>query len=1337
MKTGFTTIRQLQTLGMVALVYLVAAAFPYWDAPGLNTPEPMGAYLNGVFPDKTPSGGTGGEATYAIENAFPNLTFVDPVDMIELPNRSEFLVVGLQGQIWKIGNDPSITQKQLLLDISANTVVYRDGGMLGITLHPEYGQAGSPNSEYIYVFYRYTPVDGTDNTGSAVNGYMRLSRFNLAPGSNTIDPNSEYVMIQVFDRHDWHNGGDMFFGPDGFLYLVVGDEGAARDSYGVTQQIDKWLFGGVLRIDVDQRGGDISHPIRRQPLNAGTPPSGWPDSFTQGYYIPYDNPWQDVNGGILEEFFAIGTRSPHRMTYDPPTGEIWIGDIGQGAKEEISIVAKGDNLQWPYREGDQNGFTSMPNPLIGNDKDPIYAYGRNVGRCVIGGFVYRGNRYPELKDKYFFGDHETQNVWTLTKDPNGGAPQVDFLLKVPVNGTGGKDGISSFYIDSKEYIYILDLFGTGRDGGVIHKLKRTGGGIADPPAKLSDLGVFTNMQTLETISGIIPYEVNTPLWSDRANKRRWIALPNDGSHDTPEEQITFDAEGNWQFPAGTVMIKHFDLPTNENDLSQTLKLETRFVVFTSEGDAYGLTYRWNEEGTEAFLIGVNAEESRDIAVTLANGNTFTQTWDFPSRQQCLQCHNSTADYALGVKTRQLNGRMTYPSTGETANQLETWNHLGMFNTDIASPDQLPALASLSDATTSEEMRVRSYLDANCSFCHRPNGVQGVFDARSLNALHDQQMIGAEVISNASPPGFSVVKPGDYQNSVLWMRDSSTGSDRMPPVGRNLNDDQYLNVLTSWISSLDLNGPETIAEGWYTLEVRHSGQLATVNGASTLDGTGICQSAAQNADHQQWYIQPEGNHKYRITAKHSDMVLSVQNLSPSQGVNVIQEPWTGSQEQLWYFEDTDSGYYRIRNAYNSLDLDVFEATQNDGEKLIVWKAHGRQNQQWRPIPVPTTSIEAIGETGTVSADHIWKTVSLSRTYQNPVVVAGAPTYNGGNQTTVRIQNVSANSFEIRIDEWECLDEWHVFETIPYMVVEAGTHTLTNGKLLQAGNIAAVNNSWTTQAFPNPFSEEPIVLAQCTSENEAEAVNVRIDQNNTRTTQLRLRLKERDKASGGHANETLSWIALEPGISTETMKFEAGNTGRSVKHNWYDLGFSQNYGSNRIFLAEIGSNFGGDACALRYRNLSGTQAQVFVEEEKCGDSELNHTTEEVHYLVFEEAGDILAVTTTTQASVSNSIVSPASLAEESQFEILYPAAVLAYPNPLRQTDKFLTLDIRSEQSGAIECQVFNAYGRLVHYQTDKIEEKQTFMQVDLSSAASGTYFVQIKGPNWLKTHRIVVE
>ncbi len=1218
---------------LAVILFLSFAFIPYFYGPGLETAKPMGAYLNGVFPSATPSGIAPEDVSYDVINAFPNLTFIDPVDMVELPGGNEFLVMGLQGHIWKIANDQNASSKQELLDISDNVVHYADGGMLGIVLHPEYGQPGSPNSEYIYVFYRYTPVQGTDRINPTVNGYMRLSRFNLPVGANAINPASEQVLINVFDRHDWHNGGDMFFGPnDGFLYLVVGDEGAANDSYQVTQQIDKWLFGGVLRIDVDQRGGGISHPIRKQPLDAGTPPSGWPHSFTQNYYIPNDNPWQDPNGGILEEFYAIGTRSPHRMTLDAQTGDIWIGDIGQGAKEEISIVRKGDNLQWPYREGDQNGPRAMPNPLIGNDRDPIYAYGRTIGRAVIGGFVYRGNRYPELNGKYLFGDHETQNVWTLDKT-GANSGDVNYLLSVPFDGEGSKDGISSFFADSNENVYILDLYGRALDGGVIRKIVRSGA-IVDPPQKLSDLNVFSDLQTLATVDGIVPYNVNTPLWSDGAAKKRWIALPNDGIHNTSLEQIGFDAEGNWDFPAGTVAIKHFELPTDENNPAAITKLETRFLVFTDNGDAYGVTYKWNDEQTDAFLIGIDEEVSQTYQVRKSDGSTVDQTWNFPSRAQCMQCHTSVAGYSLGLKTRQLNGDLTYPSTGITGNQLETWNHLNMFDQQIGATTELPASANLNDPYATDEMKVRSYIDANCAFCHRPNGVEGAFDGRALTALYDQSIINADVVSHASLPGYKIVKPQDAINSMLYIRDGSTSNDRMPPIGRNLVDEDYMQVLTGWIDGLDINGPETVAEGLYTLQARHSDKFLAVENASTADDARAVQITSGLEDHAQWNVQHMGNNKYRISAKHSNLALSLRDLRTGQGTNVIQEPWTGAQHQLWYFEDTDQGYYRVINAYNSLEMDIFGGTTDENQHAILWLPHGGENQQWKLAPPETSSeFSAIGETGKARADHNWVTVNLNNTYTNPVVVAGGPSYAGGNQSTVRVRNVTNGSFEVRIDEWECLDEWHLVEDIPYIVVEAGRHELTNGKVMQAGIIDGITQKWYTHQFDQAFDAEPLVFGQCMTENEAEAVNVRFDERNTSATQMRLKLKEQDKAVGGHLPEMVGWIAVEPGsFSGPDDKYEFTNTGRTVKHKWYTLNFANGYDGNHVFIGEIGSEYGGDASAMRYRDLTNNTVRVLVEEEKCGDTELNHTTEEIHFMVFNEAGDVIGKTLEESATTT---------------------------------------------------------------------------------------------------------
>ncbi|MDP5158909.1 MAG: RICIN domain-containing protein, partial [Flaviramulus sp.] len=942
------TLTYKKAIFITSLTLAVLFVFSYKSityGPGILSAKPMGAYLNGVFPSLTPTGISAEEVSYTVENAFPNLTFIDPVDMTELPGGNEFLVVGLQGHIWKFTNNQNTNSKQLLLDLSDNVVNYQDGGMLSVVLHPEYGVSGSPNSEFIYVFYRYTPVQGTDHTSPVVNGYMRLSRFSLPIGANAINPSSEQILINIFDKNDWHNGGGMFFGPnDGFLYLSVGDEGGSNDAYDVTQQINSLLFGGVLRIDVDQRGGSISHPIRKQPLNSGTPPNGWPQSFTQGYYIPNDNPWLDPNGSVLEEFYAIGTRSPHRMTVDPPTGDIWIGDVGQASKEEITLVKKGDNLQWPYREGDQAGPKTKPDPIIGNDQPPIYAYGRTIGRSVIGGFVYRSNKYPGLFGKYFFGDHETQDVWTLTKTGEN-TGDVNFLFRVPVSGVGSKDGISSFYVDSSGTIYILDLFGTAQDGGVIRKIITTGG-IPDPPQKLSDLNVFSDLDNLTPVDGIIPYDVNAPLWSDGAKKRRWIALPNDGNHDSALEQIDFESEDNWSFPAGTVTIKHFELPTDANDPSKITKLETRFLIFTEDNQAYGLTYKWNNEQTDAFLIGIDEQVSQTYTVLKNDGSSTNQTWDFPTRSQCMQCHSSVAGYSLGLKTRQLNKNFTYPSTGIQSNQLETWNHLNMFSQDIGATSDLPASAHINSQLASSEMKIRSFIDSNCAYCHRPNGVEGAFDGRALTALYDQALINADVVSHASLPGYKIVKPQDHANSMLFMRDNSTSSDKMPPIGRNLVDEDYINELIGWIDGLDPNGPKIIPDGEYTLQARHSTMFLAVANASNVDDANVVQISSNQENHSKWLVENMGNKKYKIRAKHSNMVLSVRDLRTDRGVDIIQEPWNGKQHQLWYFEEVDADNFRIINVYNGLNLSVYSGSLSENEAVISWTNENADYQNWQ-------------------------------------------------------------------------------------------------------------------------------------------------------------------------------------------------------------------------------------------------------------------------------------------------------------------------------------------------------------------------------------------------------
>jgi uncharacterized repeat protein (TIGR03806 family) len=734
--------------------------------------------------------------------AFPNLTFEDPTFLTSAPRTNLLYVCGRQGTIWVFPNDPNTTTKTEFLSLTNRNQGYDDCGLLGMAFHPEFNQPGSTNRGYVYIYYQYNPNPvnpGLNRPDWTIPTYNRLSRFTVPDGSLVADPNSELVLINQFDQHLWHNGGGLFFGTDGFLYLSNGDEGGSDDYYQNAQKINKGLFSGVLRIDVNQDPAK-SHPVHRQPLSGATPPLGWPGSYSSNYFIPNDNPFVNPDGTVLEEFFALGFRSPHRMTFDPPTGQIWLGDVGDSAREEVDLIVKGGNYQWDYGEGlNFSGPSQMPIPLIGIDTPPVYNYphfdtnGNATGdSCVIGGYVYRGAEHAaDLAGKYIFGDNYSGRIWSLVYNGTN-APTVTYLCNMPPGLL--YTGLSSFGLDQNNELYMCQM---GSDGQ-IWKLARNGDPVPAPPTLLSQLGIFTNLATLSTSPGLVPYTVNSPLWSDAALKSRWLALPNDGG---ANEQIGFAPTGEWTFPVGTVFVKHFELGVDDTNPALRKRLETRVLVHATNGNYYGLTYKWRSDNSEADLLTNSLNE--DIVIATANG-TRTQTWYYPSRQDCLICHNPNANFVLGVKTRQLNGLLTYPSSGVTDNQLRTLNHLGLFNPalDETNIPSYTAMVHVTNTTASLETRVRSYLDANCSQCHRPNGgVQANYDARFDTPLADQNIINGAVGNTLGITGAKVVVPSDISKSIMHVRLNTTGPDKMPPLARNTIDTNAVATLQAWINSL--------------------------------------------------------------------------------------------------------------------------------------------------------------------------------------------------------------------------------------------------------------------------------------------------------------------------------------------------------------------------------------------------------------------------------------------------------------------------------------------------------------------------------------------------------
>jgi uncharacterized repeat protein (TIGR03806 family) len=312
------------------------------------------------------------------------------------------------------------------------------------------------------------------------------------------------------------------------------------------------------------------------------------------------------------------------------------------------------------------------------------------------------------------------------------------------------------------------------------------------PLLLSQTGAFSVTGSLTPSRGLIPYDLVVAFWSDGAGKLRWVAVPN--------EKIKFSPTGDWTFPKGTVFIKTFELSTDAANPGVKRRLETRLLVCDSNGGVYGADYKWRADNSDADLL--SASQTEEIPVKSATGEVHQQTWYYPSRPDCLTCHNPNTSGVLGVKARQMNRPFTYP-TGVTDNELRTWNHLGLFAPALNEGElaDLPALAAADDAARSLQDRARSYLDANCSQCHRPGGTVAYFDARYDTPLDKQEIIDGPVLIDQGIDRPRIISPHDIWRSIMFMRVNTVDEIKMPPLARETIDRKGVQLLRDWITSL--------------------------------------------------------------------------------------------------------------------------------------------------------------------------------------------------------------------------------------------------------------------------------------------------------------------------------------------------------------------------------------------------------------------------------------------------------------------------------------------------------------------------------------------------------
>lgn len=792
------------------------AAGPAGPKPyGLDAYTPAGAFLNGAVPEIAPV--ISGNWTAVV--AFTNLLFTNSVGLAPVPGSNRLCVWEREGRVWLFDNDPGASQKTLAIDVHNECQGWDDSGLLGVAFHP-----GFATNHYVFIYYTWvkpgTVVGDPFTRPNPVlpNTYHdRLERYTLDDRGVAV-PGSRKIFVDLTNQTVWHHGGGMFFHPaNGLLYWTDGDNSVGDND----QIITKSLYSGVFRIDVDCRGGNFSHPIVRQPQNG----------VTANYYIPNDNPFVGQSNA-LEEFFCLGLRSPHRMTIDPVTGRIFIGDVGESSREEIDVIEPGEsalNFQWNECEGT---LGHMKLPCIGISRGPVLDYPHTDGRAVIGGYVYRGKKFAaDLGGKYIFGDNVFRTVWALDETAT---PAQKNLLCVMPKGSGpnsGTDytGLSSFGVDADGELYFCQMSSIG---GRIYTLQR--GGPPPPskvmPGQLSQTGVFTDLPTMTPASFLLPYSVNSPLWSDGAVKQRWMALPAGA-------KVGFAANGEWKFPDGTVFVKTFSLPVDETDPGKLRRLETRLLIRDSNGAVFGASYKWRPDNSDADLVVAGTNEI--ITIRTAAG-VRTQKWFYPGRQDCVTCHTPVSGGVLGVKTRQLNGDFKYPG-GVTDNQLRTWNHLHLFDVSLDEKRiyHLARLVSIADTRAPLDLRIRSYLDANCAQCHRSGGVEAFFDARFDTPMKLQNIVNGPVANQLGIPGAKVVTPADLNKSMLYRRISIIGDNQMPPLAKNVLDTNAVAVFAKWISSLPVRAP-TLPHGWQDMdigEVGLTGEASFLNHRFNLLGSG--------------------------------------------------------------------------------------------------------------------------------------------------------------------------------------------------------------------------------------------------------------------------------------------------------------------------------------------------------------------------------------------------------------------------------------------------------------------------------------------------------------------
>ncbi|MBL8816793.1 MAG: PQQ-dependent sugar dehydrogenase [Planctomyces sp.] len=670
---------------------------------------------------------------------YDQLKVSQPVYIRAEPGTNRMLIVEHKGD-WPEPGGIRVFEDRPDVGLSKPLLQY-DRLIYGFCFHPNYEANG-----HLFVISN-GPMDKD-------NKQNRISRFTVArTAEGDIVPDSELVVLE-WDSNG-HNGGDLAFGPDGFLYCPTGDGTSDSDTLETGQGLND-LLAVMIRIDVD-------HPDTDRP-----------------YSIPPDNPFVNTPGA-RPEIWAYGFRNPWRMDYDHQSNQLWVGQNGQDLWEQVYLIRKGENYGWSVQEGSHPFYLERPKgaePIVA----PAAEHHHSESRSLTGGIVYRKDLHPELQGFFIYGDYSTGKIWGIRHD---GTKTTEHLELADTTLQ-----IAGFGTNHAGDLLIAD------HGGGLYRLEKTPQVTPPPfPVKLSETGLFVSVPEHKMAQGVVPYEVNSQLWSDGAHKKRWIAVPG-------EEKIDYTSTRGWNFPNGSVLVKSFAIDMHAGNPESRKWIETRLLV-RQDNEWTGYSYRWNEDQSDAVLLGREPLDAEYLIgdASQANGTT-SQNWHFPGRAECMVCHSRAANYVLGTCEVQMNRDYQYDEGPQ--NQIEWLAERGYFTKSPEKPaDQLERLVDPFDETQPLESRARSYLHANCSNCHiEAGGGNSAFSIEFNTKPEQARLIDATPVHQRfAIEDAKVVASGSPARSILYHRINRRGPGQMPPLGSNQPDVAGVDLIGHWIRQL--------------------------------------------------------------------------------------------------------------------------------------------------------------------------------------------------------------------------------------------------------------------------------------------------------------------------------------------------------------------------------------------------------------------------------------------------------------------------------------------------------------------------------------------------------